>query len=424
LADIEYPRLFEVNGVRSKLLVLLIQCVVSTFAIGQYRDPKLETFKSLPGPQQVATIFHERFHGRSLLFWKRSSDVWRTAADARLHWEEDILVASAEPSINSALVAEIRGHDVERARYAVFLLCLRARFVSHSDFLIKQVNSLMSSESRDGRISPFPPDLGKLDQDATLALSEALTGPNEALRNSAKIYTFTTLEDLSSLPTVALVERWNTTSRRIPACHHDRPLAYWDVEQSIPLFLAALASRGLEAAIAVSSLLKNERNAEARGEEIELVRFLDSAAVRLRRSEEGRQAIQTVKEAVLSQPLQYCGMRYNWTDGDRRNYWLELENQFLQDRVSCDLGSWATLVAVALDQQYGDRLSAPFEKDYRVCNDQMQGFISWLTEADPAFPAWDFPSTGTQDDMLHPNFVSKIHRYHEMWIKMNADGNW
>ena len=154
------------------------------------------------------------------------------------------------------------------------------------------------------------------------------------------------------------------------------------------------------------------------------MRFIVSAVVRLRRSEEGRQAILAVKDAVLSHPLQYCWMRYNKTEGDRRKYWLGLEDQFLRDRISCDLASWATLIAVALEQQYGDHLSAPalFEKDCRVCGVQMQRFISWLTEADPTFPAWEFPSTGTQDDMLHPDFVSKIRRYHEMWLKMNADG--
>ena len=50
----------------------------------------------------------------------------------------------------------------------------------------------------------------------------------------------------------------------------------------------------------------------------------------------------------------------------------------------------------------------------------MQGFLSRLTDVDPTFPAWEFPSTGTQDDMLHPAFESKIRRYHEMWIKMKT----
>jgi hypothetical protein len=102
-------------------------------------DQQLQKFKSLTGPQEVAVLFNERFHGRSLLFWKRSSEVWLTEADARFSFEQDFLISSVDPDINHALVTEIRGNDVERSRYAVFLLCLRARFVPHSEFLIKQV---------------------------------------------------------------------------------------------------------------------------------------------------------------------------------------------------------------------------------------------------------------------------------------------
>jgi hypothetical protein len=50
----------------------------------------------------------------------------------------------------------------------------------------------------------------------------------------------------------------------------------------------------------------------------------------------------------------------------------------------------------------------------------MQVFLSRLADIDPAFPAWEFPSTGTADDMLHPAFESKIRRYHEIWIKMKT----
>ena len=226
-------------------------------------DQQLQKFKSLTGPQEVAVLFNERFHGRSLLFWKRSSEVWLTEADARFSFEQDFLISSADPGINHALVTEIRGNDVERSRYAVFLLCLRARFVPHSEFLIKQVNgNFPSDEQRNGLISPFPPDLNKLDNEARQALSEALGSPNAKLRSSAKLYTFALLKELSSLPTTELAERWRETSRKVPACHHDRPTAYSDDEQAIPILRDALASRGLEAAVAISSLLKSERNPE------------------------------------------------------------------------------------------------------------------------------------------------------------------
>jgi len=223
-------------------------------------------------------------------------------------------------------------------------------------------------------------------------LRSALESPNRTLRNSAKIYTFAALEDPSSVPTSALVERWRTAARKIPACFKAAPDAYTDTEESLPLLRIALAARGLEAAVAVSSLLKNEGNAEVRNEEIDLVRFVDSSVVRLRGSEDGRRAIQAVKEAALSHPLQYCWMRFNKTEGDRQKFWMELEDQFLRDH----LPSWTTLVAEAFDQLHGEHLTAPAPSasDYRICNDVC-------------------------GDMLHPLFVSKIRRYHEMWLKTN-----
>ena len=376
----------------------------------------LQTFRALSGQRQVAVVFNERFHGRSLLFWRRSSEVFLTEADARFSSEQDILVSSADSTIQSALLAETRGNDAERVRYAIFLLCLRARYVPHSEFFVKQGNGYFSSADGEGRISPFPLDLSKSDIEARQAINAALSSPNAKLRDSTKIYAFAVLEDLSSLPTTALAQRWRVASGKVPACFHDRPLAYSDREQVLPILKSALASRGLEAAVAISSMLRHERNLESLGEEIEMVRFLDSAAVRLRRSEEGRQVIQAVKDAISTHPLQYCSMRSNKTDAERRQYWRELEDQFLRDQFD---RRWTTVVAVALDQEYGDHFSVPFEGGYRKAGPQMQVLLTQLTDTDPTFPAWEFPSTGTEDDILHPLFAAKVRRYHEAWIKMN-----
>jgi hypothetical protein len=402
---------------RAIAALLMILSLSRTWAQNpNHLNESLQTFRALSGQRQVAVVFNERFHGRSLLFWQRSSEVFLTEADARLSSEQDILVSSADSTIQSALLAETRGNDAERVRYAIFLLCLRARYVPHSEFFVKQVNGYFSSTDGEGRISPFPLDLSKSDIEARRAISAALSSPNAKLRNSTKIYVFALLEDLSSLPTTALAQRWRVASGKVPACFHDRPLAYSDREQVLPILKSALASRGLEAAVAISSMLRHERNLESLGEEIEMVRFVDSAAVRLRRSERGRQVIQAVKDAILTHPLQYCSMRSNKTDAERRQYWRELEDQFLRDQF--DRG-WTTVVAVALDQEYGDHFSVPFEGGYRKAGPQMQALLTQLTETDPTFPAWEFPSTGTEDDILHPLFAAKVRRYHEAWIKMN-----
>jgi hypothetical protein len=416
----------EVHRVRFKAMAFLhaLLCCGCAWAGGaNHLVQQLQAFKSLPGSEQVAVVFRSRFHGRSMLFWRRSSEVFRTEADAQLSFEQDILVASADPAINGALENEIEGHDPERARFAVFLLCLRARFVPRSEFLVKQMNGQFSSGGREGNISQFRPDLAKLDGKARLAINNALASPNARLRNSTKIYTFALLEELSSISTTELARRWRVAIGKVPACLHDRSVAYSDEEQVIPILRMALTSRGLESAVAISMLLKNERNPEALEEEIQMVRFLDSAAVRLRGSENGRQVILAVKDGVLTHTLQYCWMRYDKTERERKEAWAELEGQFFKDRVECSLNSWATLIALAMEQEYGDQLTVPavFVPGSRTCGPKMQVFLTRLTDFDPSFPAWQFPSTGTPDDMLHPAFASKIRLYHDAWIKMTTE---
>jgi hypothetical protein len=402
------------------MAALLMVLSVSRAGAGytNHLHDSLKTFQTLNAERQVAVVYNERFRGRSLLFWKRSSEVFLTEADARFSFEQDIVVSSADSNIDRALLSEIEGSDPERIRYGIFLLCLRARYIPRSRFLVQQVYGNFSSSEGEGRISPFPPDLGKFDLETRQAISAALSSPNARLRNSAEIYTFDLLRKLSSLPTITLAERWRIESGKVPACFHDRAVAYSDVEQVIPILKMALASRGLESAVAISSLLKSERNLESLGEEIEMVRFLDSASVRLRRTEEGRKVIDVVRDAVLAHSLQYCGMHANQTDVERRQFWRGLEDQFLGDHFA---GGWEDVIAVALDQQYHDHFSVPFNERYRKAGPQMRKLFSQLTEVDSTFPVWEFVSSGTEDDMLHPQFLTKVRRYHDLWVEMNRE---
>src|SRR5260221_4384578 len=98
-----------------RLVPLLLLLSSTTWAQASTQlNERLQAFKSLTGPQQVTVVLNERLHGRSLLFWRRSAETWRSAADARLAFEEDILVSSSDTTINAALAAEIKSTDVER----------------------------------------------------------------------------------------------------------------------------------------------------------------------------------------------------------------------------------------------------------------------------------------------------------------------
>ena len=382
-------------------------------------DQRLQDFKALRGSEKVAVVFRERFHGRSLLFWRRSAEVWRTAADARLAFEEEILVASADPQIDDSLATEIQSADVDQARYAVFLECLRARFVPQSEFPVKE-DGAYNDGRRSGDISPFRPNLDQLSRRASKALQDAVSSPDTRLRTTAKLYTFSLLDELSGVPTSEVTRRWRTELVKLP-CYSYIPLAFSEPEQSVFLLERSLASRGLEAVGAISSLLKSETNPALRHNEIEMLRFLDLAAVRLRGSPEGREAISIVERAS-AKDQRYCGHRLYQTEETRRNNWKSLEGQFIRDEFESGLSSWGTLIAVALDQEYGDHFSVPFfEKGTRISGPSFRRFLSEMTKVDPTFPGWEFPSTTNREDMLNPAFHRKIRRYHEAWTKITPD---
>ncbi len=405
------------NVVRVLLIWTFILPISIEARTSKGSDQTLDKFKSLPGREKVAVVFDERFHGRSLLFWRRSAEVWRTAADARLAHEEEILFASPDQQINDALIAEVRSPDIERARYAIFLVCLRARYVPASDFLVKRDGNY-SDGARSGDISPFRPDLERLGPSISRTLLEATHSPSPKLEKTAKLYTFELLDELSVVSTTELANRWRAELKKLP-CYSYIPSAFSEPEQSIFLLERSLASRGTESVVAVSSILENEDDSELRHREIEMLRFLDLATERLRRSEKGRKAI-LIAENANRKDQRYCGHRLYETVKDRQENWRALEGQFLNDQFDSGLSSWATLIAVSMDQVYGDHLSVPFERNARISGPKFKHFLSELTELDPTFPSWEFPSTATPDDMLHPAFLAKIRRYHDALIKIDS----
>ena len=167
-----------------------------------------------------------------------------------------------------------------------------------------------------------------------------------------------------------------------------------------------------------------------------MLHLIDSSALRLRASAKGHAAIEAIKDAVLNRELRACGRRVyaeqhlgKSAAAWRSEWWQVLENEFAKDRFDCS--SWRRVVALGLDQIYGDGMASPLPRNeqppksysgeqplIRTCAlSMMNGFISYLTRIDPTFPSWEFPSAGSEDDMLHPKFREKLARYHEAFVK-------
>jgi hypothetical protein len=386
----------------STTLLLLLTLIASCARCYAQESERIRKFRTLSGPDQVRMLLH----GTSL---------FRRIFTVDFEDEERLLAISADPTIDGALALEARQGNTGRAREAILVICERARFIPYSEFLIPQVFSGFASYGRDGTMSPFAPDLDRVGKEAAEAVRAAIGSSNAELRATAKLYSGELERELASVPAGELARRWRLEIGRLPA-----PI-YYDSDSTergelVRVLQRALASKGLEAAIAISSMLEKESKAWAREREVEMIDFLDSAAIRLRASPQGRDVIRVMKNALDTQSMSPALTQKE----DRQQSWQYSEARFFKDDVMCSLDSWASFIARALDHIYGDQLTVQRIYEGRslgkICiDDTMSKFISYLTEKDPTFPAWEFPSTASWEDMFHPRFPAKIARYHQAW---------
>jgi len=75
---------------------------------------------------------------------------------------------------------------------------------------------------------------------------------------------------------------------------------------------------------------------------------------------------------------------------------------------------WLTLIGRAFDEYFGEHTGG-------IAIPLRRPFIAYLTEIDPTFPSWEFPSTTGDSDVLHPRFKEKIARYHVVFVAFMQD---
>jgi hypothetical protein len=364
---------------------------------------RIQNFRKLGGPDQVHALL-------------RGTSWFQRAFTTDFQDEERILVTSRDSAINGALAQELKRGDVGVAREAVFVICERARFVHPDEFPIKYSPTACFLASQNGMVSPFYPDFDKVGKDARDSVRDALHSPDGQLRSTAKIYCGELEQELKLLPPGEVAARWRDEIRKL----HDPLFAEIDSSEEgelVRVLRRVLASQGLEAAAAMSELLDKETKPWARELEIEMIEFLDGAAVRLRGSQRGREVIQVVEKTLSNKEL-----KWTRTKEQRLRYWKTLEKAFFEDEYSqggTARDHWATLIGMAFDQRYGERVCVGTDHR-RPSFLRIKEFIAYLTETDPTFPSWEFPSTLSEADMLHPKFSAKLARYHEAWVLMNT----
>ncbi len=393
----------SLNSLNACLVVSLLNANPAQYPPTDVESKRIQQFSSMSGRDQVHMLLHE-------------TSAFRKAFTTDFQIEEEILVASADPMVDSSLAAEARRGDSGAAREAIFMICERARFVRAAEFPVKISLDGFVTGIRGGLIDPFFPDFNRVGKEAEDAVKAALESPDASLRTTANIYCGGLALELARIPANEIAARWRTKLGKLA----DPMFTDSDSSETgelVRVLKQALAAKGLEGATAVSSLLEKESKPWAREREIEMIEFLDGAAVRLRGSEEGRAAIGTVERTLANKQL-----RLNKSKKDRQEYWKCLQDSFFKDDYTIPGTApdhWARLIGLAFDQYYGEHVLISRNgliPSFSKANE----FMTYLTNIDPTFPSWEFASTLSEKDMFHPKFAAKIARYHAIWMQMTA----
>jgi hypothetical protein len=388
---------------------LVRSCVfLLTLNLNQYpptpiESKRIQEFRALNGQDQV----HMLLHGTS---------IFRKAFTTDFQNEEEILVASTDPSVNGSLATEVARGGTETAREAVFMLCQRARFVRSPEFPLKVPLDGFVAGIQGGLISPFAGDFDRMGTEASQVVREALNSSNVKLRTTAKIYCGGLEQELASMPADELVARWRAELGKLPSpIFADSDFS--ETGELVRVLKRALAERGLESATAMSLLLDKEIKSWARENEIEMIEFLDGAAVRLRGSQQGRDVIQIVKRTIANKQLKFYKNKE-----EQQGEWEMLQYSFFKDEYTSGgtaRDHWVGLIGLAFEQYYGDQVLIA-RGHRRPSFTRANEFMTCLTSVDPNFPSWEFASTLSEEDMFHPRFKAKIARYYAIWVQMNA----
>lgn len=353
----------------------------------------LQYFKSLPPGERVRTWLHATDLSKSSTVQRRT-----------LAGQELLLLAQGTDTVKQLTDVVLNESDSSSNRIkAAALLCRMDRFVPSDDFVVRDAIPLEREVglSVSGDVSPFLVVNGRrIGQPAVNTLHALAMSQNHgAVQTAVKYYCGDFKNEIRGYATRELVGRWSRSVAELKSPY----FAYeWSVEGGMSLLLRdEIVERGQAAIPLLTSLLSHATNGAIREEIVLTSELIDRNSVRLRKSEDGRLAIEAIFGALKTGNLKPV---FNTAESRKRKQ-AELYAQFFDDRIAIGNGSNWKLILDSIHQVCGE--SIPM--------DLFPTFLKTLTEVDATFPSWEFTSTGTQLDVLHPLFLKKVNRYCAQW---------
>jgi len=322
-----------------------------------------------------------------------------------------------------------RGKGMDRT-LALMLLCDMDRFVPHDQFPFEELHGSVRDWTRTawseklehgGEINRFAPiDGRRIGVEARNAVYWAAEQTDDTeLRFHAREHTGLFLEDLRKWPTEHVVKQWVRLAAKA------RQLAalgfYTDVNIWIHQCQMILMERPKESIPAVTAILRSSRDPFVRDRAEDLLLRMDRSVVRLRRTEDGRKAIEALRAryrrsdlAVFERPQAPFGL-------------ASIHERILLDKdpEALMVSDFTQLMAIAFEQYYGEvtRSTLPPEHTAKSVNPEVRRFGAYLSWVDPWYPSWEFTDCrGGRDAVFHPAFKGKMARYYQVWKEFKARG--
>jgi hypothetical protein len=250
---------------------------------------------------------------------------------------------------------------------------------------------------------------------AAVAWAAGQTGDRE-LRFHARLDTGLMDQDLRQLPLRDLVKQWREATVK------SKGLLRVDADAGDLAFhlMVTLVEQAPESLPDLINILENDPSGFAREEAIEVVSAIDSHRMRLRKSEVGRRAVESIRRT-----LERGGLKPVYVKGEERErLWRRISARVFDDKVSTDSSSDLSFYAYALERLHGVKVTSGEVKPPAIIPDatpEMCRFYAYLTELDPFFPSWEYVHVGSAtEEIIHPRFRHKIARYYEAWLRFKG----
>ena len=333
---------------------------------------------------------------------------------------DDALIARGVDAVQYLAETVLKGDSYHQS-HALKVLCDMDRFVSLEQLPLPDVGAAIYVQPLDikGRLNPFMiVDGRRIGMEGLEVVKWAAEqASNKDLRFHARLYSGILEQDLRHRTLQEQIDLWRqsvSASKGLLGLSNDT-----DSYNTAYLLKGILIERAPESIPPLVDLIEKSLNGYVTEEALALLLGIDRARMRLRATETGRLAINSIHRA-----LERGGLKPVYTSKAQRDrLWEQISSEVFQDAVAINHASSWSVVAMALEEFYKINLT---KRSYTVqpiieALPEIREFVTYLTAVDPYFPSWEFTSTGDpRDDVFNSRFKEKMARYYGEWKRFKS----